>query len=244
MALSLIPIGGRKTPSIPLDTMTETILELSAVPEDERGARLTAAFEALPPGGLLYFSTAEDPRRVLRPLVAQLWGRFNWAPLEVGDGHWLSQLIKRERPGPTGLEDMLEEDHRRCDDLFAAAESAAQQGDQQATERLFRRLEVGMERHFTIEEEGFFQEVEQRMGFMGGGPVAVMRDEHKQMRGMLRRLAGALADGNLEDFLAATETMLYLMEQHNMKEEQMLYPMAEDAFGAEMDELLQRLYLF
>lgn len=225
-------------------TMTETTLDLREVPENERSERLTAAFEALPSGGLLFFTTAEDPRRVLRQLITNLWGRFDWAPLKEGDSQWLSQIVKRERPGPTGLEDMLIVEHRRCDDLFAEAEAAAQEGDQERTELLFGRLEMGMERHFTIEEEGFFQEVDQRMGLMGGGPVAVMRDEHQQMRGMLRRMAGALAESNLEDFLAASDTMIYLMEQHNMKEEEMLYPMAEEVLGAEMDQLLQRLYLF
>ncbi len=79
---------------------------------------------------------------------------------------------------------------------------------------------------------------------MGGGPTAVMREEHQQMRGLLKRMADALAGSNLEDFLAAGETLLYLMGQHNMKEEQMLYPMADEAIGKDMEELLKRLYLF
>lgn len=229
--------------------MTETTLDLRDVPENERSGRVTEAFEALAPGGLLLFTTAEDPRKVLRQLIGNLWGRFDWAPLKEGDGQWLSQMLRREQPGPNGLEDMLTADHRRCDDLFAEAEAAAQEGDRERAELLFGRLNLGMERHFTIEEEGFFQEVDQRMGLMGGGPVGVMREEHQQMRGMLRQMADALAESNLEDsaledYLAAADTMIYLMEQHNMKEEQMLYPMAEEALGADMDELLQRLYLF
>ena len=64
------------------------------------------------------------------------------------------------------------------------------------------------------------------------------------MRGMLYRMQSALEESDLDDFLGASETMLYLMEQHNMKEEQMLYPMADEAYGAETEELLKQLYLY
>ena len=226
------------------ETMTEETLDLTSGSENAHFDRLTEAFHSLQPGGVLFFITAEPPRKIVRQLTQSIWGQFDWAPLSEDDPQWLSQIVKRTQPGPATLEEMLSADHRRCDDLFAAAESAAQEGDQARCEMLFGRLDLGMERHFRIEEEGFFPQVDQRMGLMGGGPVAVMRNEHQQIRGLLRRMSGALAGGNLEEFLAASDTMIYLMEQHNMKEEQMLYPMADDAFGGELDELLQRLFLF
>ena len=224
--------------------MTEPTLDLNTAPEAERAERLGAAFAALAPGQSLTFVTPGDPRKVLRQFMASHWGQFDWAPLRAGEGQHLSQLSKRKQQGPHSILDMFGDEHRRCDDLFADAESAAQQGDAALTADLFSRYELGLQRHFTMEEEGFFAELDKRMGFMGGGPTMVMREEHQQMRGMLRRMAGAVEQGDLEEFLGACETMLYLMEQHNMKEEQMLYAMADDAFGADTDALLQRLALF
>ncbi|MBI3992303.1 MAG: hemerythrin domain-containing protein [Candidatus Lambdaproteobacteria bacterium] len=224
--------------------MTEPTLDLSAAPEAERAQRLGAAFVALAPGGSLTFATPGDPRKLVRDFVAKQWGHFDWAPLRAGDGRHLSQLSKRKQQGPHSILDMFGDDHRRCDELFANAESAAQQGDAALAADLFARYELGLQRHFRMEEEGIFPELDKRMGFMGGGPTMVMREEHQQMRGMLRRMAGSVEQGNLEEFLGACETMLYLMEQHNMKEEQMLYAMADDAFSADRDELLRRLVLF
>lgn len=224
--------------------MSESIIDLKPLPEPEWNSQVGTAFAALSSGDTLIVLTPNDPRKLIRQLVADQWGQFFWAPLSAGGNEWRSQISKRDRQGPIGILEMLGEDHRRCDNLFAAAETAADSGDQDKTVELFSCLELGMERHFSMEEEGFFPEVNQRMGFNGGGPVAVMLEEHQQMRGMLLRMAGALEEANLDDYLAASETMLFLMEQHNMKEEQMLYPMAEDAFSADMEELLQRLFLF
>jgi len=224
--------------------MPETTIDLGTAPEQERLERLVSAFGALSAGGIQVFLSDSDPRALISPFIASHWGQFDWAPLKEGGTEWIFQIRKREREGSGGLLDMLADEHSRCDELFAQAESAAQEGDLPRTEEIFGRLELGLERHFRMEEEGFFGEVERGMGFMGGGPTAVMRDEHQQMRGMLRRMAGTLADGNLDDYMATGETMLFLMEQHNMKEEQMLYPMAEDVLGAGMEELLKRLTLF
>ncbi len=224
--------------------MEPTTLDLRDVPAGGQREALETAFEALDSGGVLRFLTPDDPRPLIRSLIASHWGRFDWAPLREGGDGWISQIGKRDSPGPNGIFEMLSADHRRCDDLFAAAEAAANDGNLELATDLFGRWNLGMERHFNIEEQGFFVEFERQMGMQGGGPTAVMREEHQQVRGMLRRMAAELEQPNLEGFVAACETMLYLMEQHNMKEEQMLYPMADDTFGGEVEDLLKRLYLF
>lgn len=224
--------------------MQDTAIDLKAATGQEGINRLGAAFAELPAGGTLKFITTADPRPLIRNFITAHWGRFNWAPLLEQSGEFVSMIGKREQPGPNSLEEMLSADHRRCDDLFAGAEGAANAGDQESATDLFNQLDLGLERHFRMEEEGFFAELDRRMGFSGGGPVAVMREEHQQMRGMLIRMRSALEQSDLEDYLGASETMLYLMEQHNMKEEQMLYPMADEAYGGEAEELLKQLVLY
>ena len=224
--------------------MQDSTIDLKAATGQEGIDRLEAAFADLPAGGTLKFITSDDPRHLIRNFIKTFWGRFNWAPLLEESGQFVSMIVKREQPGPNSLEEMFSADHKRCDDLFAEAEGAASAGDQDSAADLFNQLALGLERHFRMEEEGFFAELDRRMGFGGGGPVAVMREEHQQVRGMLMRMRNALEQSDLEDYLGASETMLFLMEQHNLKEEQMLYPMADEAYGGEAEDLLKQLVLY
>jgi iron-sulfur cluster repair protein YtfE (RIC family) len=57
-------------------------------------------------------------------------------------------------------------------------------------------------------------------------------------------MSSAVEDKDPERLLSAGETLLILMQQHNMKEEQMLYPMADEVLGAEIQDLLKALALY
>jgi hemerythrin-like domain-containing protein len=73
------------------------------------------------------------------------------------------------------------------------------------------------------------------------GPTQVMRMEHVQMRALMDDAAAALANGDADDYLGLAETLLIMMQQHNMKEENILYPMCDQHLAAETPELLARL---
>jgi DUF438 domain-containing protein len=66
---------------------------------------------------------------------------------------------------------------------------------------------------------------------MTSGPTEVMRGEHRQMRDLLGQMSSGLADRDGDTFSGAAETLLILMQQHNMKEENILYPMCDNALG-------------
>lgn len=120
--------------------------------------------------------------------------------------------------------------HKLCDDSWAEAEEAASQGRWPEATAALGRFLAAMRAHLGIEEEALFPAFEQATG-MVGGPTAVMRMEHQQMRALVAEARGALGAGSLEQFLGATETLMILVQQHNMKEEQMLYPMCDRALG-------------
>ena len=124
----------------------------------------------------------------------------------------------------------MRDDHRRCDHLFAAAEEAAAHGDLPSCRARFQAFETAMTQHFTMEEQALFPAFEEATGNRMG-PTRVMCLEHQQMREVLAALAEALAADDLDDYLGQAETLLILMQQHNMKEEQMLYPMSDRALG-------------
>jgi len=126
----------------------------------------------------------------------------------------------------TSISEFLTGDHRECDEQLAAAEQAVDGGNWDTGRQLTETFLAAMEHHFTMEEQVLFPAFEQQTGITMG-PTAIMREEHAQMRGLLTQLRDAMERGDRNDYLETTETLLFMMQQHNMKEEGMLYPMCD-----------------
>ena len=136
------------------------------------------------------------------------------------------------------IAEFLATEHRRCDESFTTTEEAAQTGDLARCRANFRQFQTAMEHHFQKEETLLFPAFEQASG-NAMGPTRVMRLEHRQMREALAEMDSALASGDLEEFLGQAETLLILMQQHNIKEEQILYPMCDRFLGDAAGSVIQ-----
>lgn len=130
-------------------------------------------------------------------------------------------------------------DHRKCDGLFALVEEAAAAGDGKNAGIHLTTFVKDMERHFRVEETSLFPEL-QKVAPQASAPIGVMKMEHDQMRSSLREMEEALAQGNLKRLAGLAESLLFYMQQHNMKEENILYPMA-DKLLARPEVLLRAL---
>jgi hemerythrin-like domain-containing protein len=137
----------------------------------------------------------------------------------------------------TTISKFLATDHKRCDTLFATAESAASNNDWDIATPEFDRFRDALLHHFAMEEEVMFPAFETRTG-MKQGPTAVMRSEHRQMTDLFDSMADAIARKDANAYLGDADTLLIIMQQHNVKEEQMLYRMADQALAREADEVL------
>lgn len=140
----------------------------------------------------------------------------------------------------TTFSEYLGGDHQQCDQLFADTEAAVEQGDWSQADEAHRQFIQAMQRHFMLEEELLFPAFEQASG-NAMGPTAVMRHEHEQMRELFSDMEQARVEQNADDYLGASETLLILMQQHNAKEEQILYPMMDQVLSAQQQELLARI---
>lgn len=133
------------------------------------------------------------------------------------------------------IRELLSGDHRRCDDFFANAERAVDSGDWTRVAAAFSRFAEAMAGHFRAEEEELFPAFEERTG-MRSGPTQVMRMEHAQMRELIEAMRQAIESRDAGDYSGYAETLLIMMQQHNMKEENVLYPMCDqhlsDRLGA------------
>jgi hemerythrin-like domain-containing protein len=65
--------------------------------------------------------------------------------------------------------------------------------------------------------------------------------EHTQMRQLVKDMEVELNAKNKDKFFGLSETLMMTMQQHNMKEEQMMYPMIDEAMGTESEMLLDSM---
>lgn len=140
----------------------------------------------------------------------------------------------------TTIRSFMTNDHRHCDDLFAEAEQAMAKNNLPAARAAFGHFRTAVLAHFDCEEKTLFPTFEAKTG-MSMGPTQVMRLEHVQMRALLDDAAAALDTGNADDYLGQAETLLIMMQQHNMKEENILYPMCDQHLAAELPDVLIHL---
>jgi hemerythrin-like domain-containing protein len=134
----------------------------------------------------------------------------------------------------------MTDDHQRCDHLLAACERVISGGDwtrlaEQVTD--FAKALIG---HFDMEEQVLFPELV-AVSPWASGPTGMMTMEHGQMRALVDELNEAVAAQDADASLGILETLHLVIQQHNSKEEGILYPMAEESLGDQTPDILNRL---
>ncbi len=124
------------------------------------------------------------------------------------------------------ISNYMKAEHRECDTLFASAEEAIALGEWKEANQRFLDFANETLRHFKKEEESLFPAFESATG-MTQGPTQVMRYEHEQVKGLIGNMAEAIEAEDKDAALSIAESMMILLQQHNMKEEQMLYAMCD-----------------
>ncbi len=139
----------------------------------------------------------------------------------------------------SNIKAFMTQDHRDCDDIFAQMEEAVASKSDEALLKV-EAFQDALTNHFKMEEMVLFPMFEQKTG-MTEGPTQVMVMEHEQMRGLLSKIDQAIEQNDNDKFFGLTETLMILMQQHNMKEEQMLYTMIQQHLGDDADHLISRM---
>ena len=133
------------------------------------------------------------------------------------------------------ISDHMKKEHRACDTLFAGAEEAVALNEWQAANDRFLEFANETLKHFKEEEEVLFPAFEAQTG-SSEGPTMVMRHEHDQVKGLIGKMAESLENEDRDAYLSLAESMMILLQQHNMKEEQMLYAMCDRVLPQETKE--------
>ncbi|MEA1914325.1 MAG: hemerythrin domain-containing protein [Campylobacterota bacterium] len=138
----------------------------------------------------------------------------------------------------------MTQDHRACDESFATMENAVNDENWTEAKKLFESFASDLNYHFDMEEEVMFPAFEARSASAHCNPTPVMLMEHAQMRQALDQMREDIDAQNKDHFFGLSESLMMTMQQHNMKEEQMMYPMVDQAMEAENAMLLEQMKEF
>ena len=140
----------------------------------------------------------------------------------------------------SSIEGFMSVDHRKCDEIYAGMEESVVRQDWSEAKTRFADFNTLLLRHLGAEEDVMFPAFEEATGIIQG-PTQVMRMEHAQMRDTLTQVRESIESQNYRRLTGQLETLMILMQQHNMKEEQMLYRMADEALGEQKKEILEKM---
>jgi len=139
---------------------------------------------------------------------------------------------------PTIAEFMTAE-HKACDNEFADAEEAALADDWSKAETAFNAFRDDMARHFRMEEDVLFPTLKSAGG--PSGPVHIMLMEHAQIKELLKQMGAAVERKDTQEYGGLSETLLMVMQQHNNKEEHILYPIMDEILANDREALFGRM---
>lgn len=133
----------------------------------------------------------------------------------------------------------LTNEHHRLDSLWSEVRTNLE--NDISAERI-ARLQVfkkELRRHILDEEMTLFPDFEERTGMSGSGPTAVMRSEHRQLEALIEELIKTLGPhGDTAQAIEQANALSFLMDSHDKKEERILYPMMDRAFGEQKSSAL------
>ena len=224
--------------------MPETIRELDVrpLPPPGRHAEIFRTFEALKPGEAFVLVNDHDPKPLLYQFQAERAGRFEWSVLEAGPERFRIEIRRRVTEGARSVTEYLQGDHERLDAILREVDRLAEAGDPARAGLRFAEFACGLGRHIDAEESVLFPAFEKMTG-ISEGPTAVMRQEHIEIRRRIEEVAAGLRAPNAPGARQAIAALVEVLSLHNMKEEGVLYPMADQAAGGqrEQDDLVKRL---
>jgi uncharacterized protein (DUF2249 family)/hemerythrin-like domain-containing protein len=202
------------------------------------------AFDALRPGDVAALEFNRAPKGLLARFQQERKGQFDWTPTFEGPGTWRIEVSRRqaEKGCSRTVNEALSWDHDRLDDLESRAFKARERGDFAEAKALYTVFAFGLRRHIRFEEELLFPAFEAKAGFPADqGPTAVMRDEHREILGFLDQIERGIGDGSVP--VESHRHGLHLvLGNHNLKEENIVYPMTDQALGArDTDVLVARI---
>lgn len=202
------------------------------------------AFDALQPGGTFHLTTEDDPKALLRRLGTDRPHQVEWSVLEAGPTRHRVCIRRRHAGAARDVSAFLGWDHERLGVLLGDVSRLVGEGAHSEAAPIFAEFACGLSWHIDAEETTVFPMFEERTGITEG-PTTVLREEHRLIRLQMDTVTGALRAGDRAAAALALSALEDTLDEHNLKEEQVLYPMTDGAMtdAAERDALVDRIQL-
>lgn len=136
------------------------------------------------------------------------------------------------------ITEFFENDHREIDAIFEGLSYR----DAAKDLSLFSEFDRRLERHIRWEEDLLFPAIGAINPMIAQGPVRIMKLEHEAIRHSKAKAKEAFEKGDLAGSREHCETVKEVLTQHNMKEEQILYPACDQSLDDRaVKELLAKI---
>ena len=96
--------------------------------------------------------------------------------------------------------------------------------------------------HHAKEEEILFKAMLENVNNLHCNPIPVMLHEHEAGRAYVKGMEEGLANNDKQQIMDNARGYCYLLKDHIYKEDNVLYPMAEEALNDNEKEKVQQLY--
>ena len=141
----------------------------------------------------------------------------------------------------TTILEFMSVDHDRLDNKIRMY-STEKLVDIEQAESIFLFFKSELERHIIWEEDILFPVFERKTGIKDGGPTSVMRMEHIQIKDHLQEIQRKLHAKNIQDPCEEEVALFKLLESHNQKEENILYPGIDNLTSEqEKDQMIKQI---
>ncbi len=137
----------------------------------------------------------------------------------------------------TTILEFISEDHDRLDNKIKMY-STEKLVNVERAEGIFILFKSELERHIIWEEDILFPIFESKTGIKDGGPTSVMKMEHIQIKNHLQEIKRKLHAKNIQDPCKEEVALFKVLESHNQKEENILYPEIDNLTSEQEKELM------
>jgi len=139
------------------------------------------------------------------------------------------------------IKEYMSHNHKECDELLAELENEVESGNWDKVTKLNDAFRNETLKHFDMEENFLFALFDERASTGGCGPTQVMKMEHDQARTIFPKIDESIEQKDSDRFFGLSESLMILIQQHNSKEEQMLYTMIQNMLNSENDTIVEKL---
>jgi len=137
----------------------------------------------------------------------------------------------------TTILEFMSIDHDRLDNKIKMY-STEKLVNVERAEDIFLLFKNELERHIIWEEDILFPVFERKTGIKDGGPTSVMRMEHIQIKKHLQEIKRKLHTKINQKHCKEEVALFKVLESHNQKEEDILYPGIDNLTSEQEKELL------